>query len=261
MTRAPRWPSTLSSASTPGSTSSSATRRALGSEGRTRTPTDSCGSTSRRDPTCPGTPAVTSTPLRSRSTQGRESPSPGRLPPRPSTSFFYARPDTAALRRPLEPGLGALVRVDYCPVARVALADGHAERVGDQRRVLGRVDRPADHSPGEQVEHDGAVHLAFPGGVLGDVGDPEPVWVVASEVPVDEVAGGGLVGDAPVLRATRQALQAGLAHQQPHGFLADGEAVAEGELGVHAPVAVHAAEIDVDLADQVGEPGVADRPL
>src|SRR5918995_2653712 len=204
-TRAPRWPSTPSSASTPGSTSSSATRRALGSEGRTRTPTGSCGSTSRREPTCPGTPAVTSTPLRSRSTQGRARPSPGRLPPRPSTSFFYARPDTAALRRPLEPGLGALVRVDYCPVARVALADGHAERVGDQRRVLGRVDRPADHSPGEQVEHDGAVHLAFPGGVLGDVGDPEPVWVLPSEVPVDEVAGGGLVGDAPVLRATRQA--------------------------------------------------------
>src|ERR687897_1839269 len=103
-TRAPRWPSTLSSASTPGSTSSSATRRALGSEGRTRTPTGSCGSTSRREPTCPGTPAVTSTPLRSRSTQGRARPSPGRLPPRPSTSFFYARPDTAALRRPLEPG-------------------------------------------------------------------------------------------------------------------------------------------------------------
>src|SRR5918994_7191281 len=110
MTRAPRWPSTLSSASTPGSTSSSATRRALGSEERTRTPTGSCGSTSRREPTCPGTPAVTSTPLRSRSTQGRARPSPGRLPPRPSTSFFYARPDTAALRRPLEPGQYLSVR-------------------------------------------------------------------------------------------------------------------------------------------------------
>jgi hypothetical protein len=71
--------------------------------------------------------------------------------------------------------------------------------------------------------------------VLGDVGDPEAVRVVAGEVPVDEVAGGGLVGDAPVLRSAGQALQAGLAHQQPHGFLADREAVAEGELGVHPP--------------------------
>jgi hypothetical protein len=97
--------------------------------------------------------------------------------------------------------------------------------------------------------------------VLGDVGNPEPVWVPAREVPVDEVAGGGLVGDAPVPRSARQALQTRLAHQQPHGFGAHGEAVAEGELGVHASVAVHAPEVDVDLADQVGEPGVADRPL
>ena len=34
-----------------------------------------------------------------------------------------------------------------------------------------------------------------------------------------------------------------------------------GGVGVHPSVAVHAAEVDMDLADQVGEPGVADRPL
>jgi hypothetical protein len=113
------------------------------------------------------------------------------------------------LRRSVESTLTALVRVDDGPVGWVSLADGHAERVGDERGVLGRVDRPAD-------------------GVLGDVGDPEAVRVVAGEVTVDEVAGGGLVGDAPVLRSAGQALQAGLAHQQPHGFGADREAVAEG---------------------------------
>jgi hypothetical protein len=53
------------------------------------------------------------------------------------------------------------------------LADGHAERIRHERRVLGRVDRRADDPPGEYVEHNGAVHLALPGRVLGDVGDPE----------------------------------------------------------------------------------------
>jgi hypothetical protein len=33
------------------------------------------------------------------------------------------------------------------------------------------------------------------------------------------------------------------------------------QLGMHSPVAVHAAEVDVDLGDEVAEPRVADRPL
>jgi AAA ATPase domain len=91
------------------------------------------------------------------------------------------------------------------------------------------------------------------------VGDPESVGLAAGEVPVDEVAGGGMVRNPSVLRSPSQPLQARLAHQQPHRLVADREAVAQGEFCVHAPVAVHAAEVDVDLADQVGKPGVADR--
>src|SRR5438128_2706649 len=65
-TRGPRWLNTRSSASTPGSRSTSVIRTARGSAGRTRTPTASCASTSRRAPTCTGTAAKISTPSRSR---------------------------------------------------------------------------------------------------------------------------------------------------------------------------------------------------
>jgi hypothetical protein len=44
------------------------------------------------------------------------------------------------------------------------------------------------------VEHDRAVELALPGRVLGDVGDPQLVGPLASEVAVDEVGGNGIGG-------------------------------------------------------------------
>jgi hypothetical protein len=63
-----------------------------------------------RAPTCLDTPAVSSTPSPSPSTPGPARPSDGRHPPRPSTSF-HAAPHKAVLRRPLEPGLGAVIGV------------------------------------------------------------------------------------------------------------------------------------------------------
>ena len=69
----------------------------------------------------------------------------------------------------------------------------------------------------------------------------------------------GRFGDAPELRAAREALQAGTAHEQLNGVVTDDDAVTEGELGVHAPVAVGAAGVDVDLADEIGQPRVTDR--
>jgi hypothetical protein len=48
-----------------------------------------------------------------------------------------------------------------------ARVDGHAKCVGGQVGRLGTGDRPADDAAAEHVEHDAAVELAFPGGVLG----------------------------------------------------------------------------------------------
>jgi hypothetical protein len=165
------------------------------------------------------------------------------------------------LRRPPEFALGALVGVNHGSAEGVALGDGHPEGVGDERGVRACVDRPTDHSSGEHVEHHRAVDLALAGRMLGDVGDPEPVRFGPCEVPSDEVAGGGLVGDAPVPRPAAEALQARLPHQEPHRLLTDRQAVAQGQLRVHASVAVHAAEVDVHLLDEIGEPRMADRSL
>src|SRR5215207_212512 len=48
--------------------------------------------------------------------------------------------------------------------SRVAVGDGHAKGVGDQRGGLVAVDRPADHPAGEHIQHHTAVHLALAGG-------------------------------------------------------------------------------------------------
>ena len=64
---------------------------------------------------------------------------------------------------------------------------------------------------------------------------------------------------AASLGPARDARQAGTAHQQLHGLAAHLDAVAQGELGVHAPSAVHAPHIGMDDPDGVGELGVADR--
>ena len=46
---------------------------------------------------------------------------------------------------------------------RIAVGDGHSQCIGDQRRGLAGVDRPADDPAGEGVEHHRAVHVAFVG--------------------------------------------------------------------------------------------------
>jgi hypothetical protein len=78
---------------------------------------------------------------------------------------------------------------------------------------LRRVDGPADDPAGVAVEDDGAVDLAFAGGVFGDVGDPEHVGCFPGEVAVDEVARGrGLVQWTPIF-VRGQAFDPGPAHE------------------------------------------------
>ena len=68
-----------------------------------------------------------------------------------------------------------------------SVRDGHPESVGDKRRCLCRVDRPADDASAERVEHDTAVEFAFAGAVFGDVGDPQSVRFAAGKLPLDEI--------------------------------------------------------------------------
>jgi hypothetical protein len=48
-------------------------------------------------------------------------------------------------------------------------------------------------------------------------------------------------------------------HQHLDGLMADGDAVAEGQISMDPPDAVRASGCDVHLADHLGEPGVADE--
>jgi hypothetical protein len=165
------------------------------------------------------------------------------------------------LRRPIESTLHPLIGVNQHPSSRPAGLDRHPERVGNQRRGRGGVDRPADHPARAGVQHDGAVQLAFAGGVLGDVGDPQLIGAGAGELAVDQVAGGCL-GSQPTPEPwpAGHAPQAGAAHQQLHGVVADADAAAQGELGVDPSAAIGLPGGGVDLVDGVSEPGMADRP-
>ena len=75
----------------------------------------------------------------------------------------------------LNPPCDAVVGVDHACRGRLAVLDRHPERVARQRRGRVVADRPADDAAAERVEHDGAVDLALPGRVLGDVGQPQLV--------------------------------------------------------------------------------------
>lgn len=163
------------------------------------------------------------------------------------------------LRRPVELKLGAVVGVDDRAATGVALLDRHPERVA--RQPCGGVvaDRPADDAAAERVEHDRAVDLALPRGVLGDVGQPELVWPLAPKDAVDEVLG-GRTGHAPPFARTVAAGDSGALHQHRNRVVADPDPAPEHELGMDTIGAVAAVRGGVDLADQIGQPRVPNRP-
>src|SRR5207253_7322118 len=93
-----------------------------GSAAQTRTPTDSCDSTSRRAPTSASTALETSERSLRLSTVARARPSDGRRQQRlsPDTYSWFNRP---ALRRPLEPGI-VVPAEQVCGVAQACAEKG-----------------------------------------------------------------------------------------------------------------------------------------
>ena len=127
--------------------------------------------------------------------------SSGRLAPKLESFWPWQLLFASALRRPVEFTDDAIGVNDEAVLAS-APARRHAERVVDEHRRLGRVDRPADDEPGEGVENDAAVELALAGRVLGDVGHPELVGPVAAELAPNEIERGdgadpGTLGHSP----------------------------------------------------------------
>ena len=141
------------------------------------------------------------------------------------------------LRRLLEPKLRAVIAVDHDTFG-LSVLDRHPERVDDQVRCLRRVDRPANDPTRERVEHDRAVHLAFPCPMFCYVGQPQPVRLRAGEVAVDEVGRCRCVRGLPIPGPAWQASDVEPTHHQLDPAPGDGHLPAEDELGMHTSGAV-----------------------
>jgi hypothetical protein len=111
-------------------------------------------------------------------------------------------------------------------------------------------DRPADHHSAEDVGHGGAVDLALGGGVLGDVGDPQPVRGVGDEPALHQVGvhGRRRAGPVPFAPVTDPG-QARAAHQPGDPLAPARQPQAEPELGVHPRRPVRAAGGGMDRGD------------
>jgi hypothetical protein len=121
------------------------------------------------------------------------------------------------------------------------------------------LERPAHDLAGADVLDGGQVEGAVAGGVLGDVGAPQPVGGVGDEPTVHQVVvdrRGWPV--AALLAAMAQAGDACFAHQPGHAFATATQTQPEPEFGVHPWGPIGAPRVAVHLEDGVGQPGVVD---
>src|SRR5947208_2164244 len=100
---------------------------------------------------------------------------------------IYNQVNKPVLRRPVEPGLRAMVGMDHGPAAGIPLLDRHPERVQDELGLEVVAHRPADDPAAEDVLDGGEEEKALPGLDVLEVADPEPVRLRPGEVTVDEV--------------------------------------------------------------------------
>lgn len=106
---------------------------------------------------------------------------------------------------------------------------------------LESIDQPTDHPPGESVQHDRAVHLAFVGAVLGDFIDPQPIWRLAGEHPLNQISGCRRLVTWPGPPGAGQALDVRSCHEQFDLVVADLQAKAQSQFRVDPADTVSAA--------------------
>ena len=135
--------------------------------------------------------------------------------------------------------------------------DCHVQSVHDQGGVLFGVDSPADDLAATSIQHGGAVDLALPGGMLGDVRDPQLVQRETVELAVDQVVRCGDPLKSLDSGWAWKATDSGASHEDGDEPAGARNVHSDGELGVDAAVAVGAAGGDVDLPDQAGQPAAA----
>lgn len=110
------------------------------------------------------------------------------------------------------------------------------------------------------VEHHAAVQLTFARAVFGHIGNPELVWTITLESPVDEVLRSWGLSQRSPAPGAGQPPEFSSMHEQLDGVMADLDSAAQAELGVDAWGAIGASRGALDLGDQLSQPEVSDRP-
>ena len=70
---------------------------------------------------------------------------------------------------------------------RLALHHGHLQHLNDALGALLVRHRPAQNPPAEHVENDSQVQEAAARRHVADIGDPQAIWCVGMEVPLDPI--------------------------------------------------------------------------
>jgi hypothetical protein len=71
--------------------------------------------------------------------------------------------------------------------------------------------------------------------MLGDIGDPQLIWLVAMELSLDAVTSSGDARNMTITRTSRNAVDARSAHQQLDRQMTDDDALSEDQVGMDAP--------------------------
>src|SRR5260370_25574464 len=96
--------------------------------------------------------------------------------------------------------------------------------------------------------------------MLCHVGHPELIRGLSVEVTLDPIFCSCDPSHPTKLWSARDALTTRSPHEQLHSLMSDSDALAQRQLCMNSTNAVPAPREDVNLMNQVGEPGVADRP-
>ena len=111
---------------------------------------------------------------------------------------------------------------------RFALPASHLQGIDDEfgTDVVG--DRPTDDTSGPGVDDRAAVDPAVGGAMLRDVGEPDTIWPIGTELALHEViVRGRQAAGTLVFPLMRDAVQARLAHQAGDPFASDPDSHAE----------------------------------
>lgn len=83
--------------------------------------------------------------------------------------------------------LAAAIRVMNASLGRLTQRHSHLQCPDCQVALHPVAYRPANDTPGMQIEDDRQVEPAFSGPDIADVARPFPVWLICTEVPVQKV--------------------------------------------------------------------------